>query len=357
MIRIDEIYNNVFLAALQDQKKKTFIHWFDPFGSTDFNDLCTFPKIIPGSNYAPDQRILFWDQEPLYRDHLRQCLTSYDRVFHNGDRRIIVTSEYNSEDVRWVKDTYGLEPAYYFFHAWAALDWYRGYNHTFLMQPFKDRFPSFTFLCPNNIIGGQRKHRLELLSELVNHNLVYTNLISFPEYCPYENKTVAELCQNYNINMSYVKLPLKIDSGANYHKNSHCIDMWDLSKQSLLHVVTETAYKGNKQHITEKTFKPIVMQQPFILVSCRGSLEYMRRYGFKTFSDFWDESYDEADDNIRISKIGKLLADLDSLSNHEKQQLQKNLSATVEHNYNWFYSQEFEQLLWGELQTMVNTWL
>jgi hypothetical protein len=132
--------------------------------------------------------------------------------------------------------------------------------------------------------------------------------------------------------------------------------MWSLADQSLLHVVTETVYHGKKLHLTEKTFKPIVMQQPFILVSCQGSLEYLRGYGFKTFNNFWDESYDEADDATRLLKIGLLLSDLDGLSAREKQHLQQALVKTVEHNFNWFYSREFEELLWDELTTMIKSW-
>jgi hypothetical protein len=132
--------------------------------------------------------------------------------------------------------------------------------------------------------------------------------------------------------------------------------MWPLADQSLLHVVTETVYHGKKLHLTEKTFKPIVMQQPFVLVSCQGSLEYLRSYGFKTFGNFWNEDYDDKDDDARISCIGKLLADLESLSVKEKTQLQQHLAPIVEHNFNWFYSREFEELLWNELTTMIKSW-
>lgn len=355
MIRIDEIYNNVFLAALQDQTA-TGLHWFDPFGSTKFNDLVNSPPI---DYFDAKHRIIFWDQEPIHRDIIQNFLNQFIGLFRHAHTNrqypiTLVTSEYNSDDVQWACDTYSLKSAYYFFHGWAALDWYRGYNHTYLMTPFKDRRLTYTFLCPNNIIGGKRKHRLELFSELVNRDLVHNNLVSFPSCCPYENKTVTELCQEYDIHLSPVDLPLKIDNGIDYHNNSHCIDMWKLADQSLLHVVTETVYNGQKQHITEKTFKPIVMQQPFILVSCQGSLEYMRMYGFKTFRDFWDESYDDSDDNSRILKIGKLLNDLNHLSPGEKKQLQHYLTPIVEHNYNWFYSREYEQLLWKELQGMID---
>jgi len=348
MIRIDEIYYNTFLPQVQDQPLHG-IHWFDPFGSVKFEDLCSVPA-VPWNDQAV--RYLFWDQEPLHRELVDQTLSKFKQVY-NGQHHI-VTSEYNSDNVDYVKNTYGFTPHYYFFHAWAALDWYRGYNRTFLYKNFQQRQPTKTFLCPNNIIGGKRKHRLELLNELVDRELITNNLISFPDCCPYENKTVTELCKEYNIDLGYVDLPLVIDQGANHAGNSHRIDMWHLAEQSLLHVVTETVYHGRRQHLTEKTFKSIVMQQPFVLVSCQGSLEYLRRYGFKTFDSVFDESYDHCNDNDRIMRVGKLLSDLDSLSTKEKQQMQQHLVSIVEHNFRWFYSQEFEQLLWQELQEMIN---
>jgi hypothetical protein len=98
------------------------------------------------------------------------------------------------------------------------------------------------------------------------------------------------------------------------------------------------------------------MQQPFIIQSCKGSLEYLRRYGFKTFGEFWDESYDQADDSTRTYEIGKLLQDINSMSQKEKASLQSAVSTTVEYNYQWFYSAEFEKLLWKELDEMMSKW-
>jgi hypothetical protein len=348
MIRIDEIYNNIFVPSMQD-RGVVGLHWFDPFGSTDFSDICNVPPV----NEA-DLRLIFWDQEPLHRDRV-QCFFDQFNSIYRGPKNI-VTSEYNSEDVEWVCDTYGLKSSYYFFHAWAALDWYRGYDRSFLSIPFSQRSPTHTFLCPNNIVGGRRKHRLELLSELVDRELVTHNLVSFPNICPYENRSVAELCQDYDIHLGSVDLPLMIDRLSNHANDSHKIDMWKSADQSLLHVVTETVYAGRKQHLTEKTFKPIVMQQPFIIVSCQGSLEYLRRYGFRTFNDIWNEDYDHCDDAVRIMKIGKLLHDIDSQSHKEKQDLQRHLAPIVEHNFRWFYSRDFENLLWQELQDMIKQW-
>jgi len=349
MIRIDEIYSNIFVPRIQSQSYQC-AHFFDPFGTTAFENLCQIPYIE-----TINRNFLFWDQEPVHPDVHQSTLDQFFKTFESKET-IFVTSEHDSEFVDWVCDRYGAKPAYYFFHGWAALDWYRGYNRTLLSIAFRDRSVEKTFLCPNNIVGGKRRHRLDLLNELVDRELVENNFVSFPARCPYENKTVAELCQQYDIPLGHVELPLVIDQGVNHAGNSHQIDMWPLADRSLLHVVTETVYQGRRNHLTEKTFKPIVMQQPFVLVSGRGSLEYLRRYGFKTFGEFWNEDYDDKDDDVRVVRIGKLLNDLDNLSDKEKQQLQHHLTATVEHNYNWFYSREFEQLLWNELTDMIQSW-
>jgi hypothetical protein len=349
MIRIDEIYSNTFLPLIQSYPSQCS-HFFDPFGTTDFANLCQVPYITD-----IHKNFLFWDQEPFYPDIHQATLDKFFSHFISR-QTVFVTSEYQSDNVAWACEKFGMQPSYYFFHGWAALDWYRGYNRTFLSRSFRDREIQKTFLCPNNIIGGRRRHRLELFAELVDRELIDGNYVSFPDRCPYENKTVVELCKEYDIPLSAVNLPLKIDQGSHYQNDSHQIDMWALADQSLLHVVTETLYSGRRSHLTEKTFKPIVLQQPFILVSCQGSLEYLRRYGFQTFGKFWNEDYDYYDDDTRIMRIGKLLNDLDDLSAKEKINLQKHLAPIVEHNFNWFYSREFENILWQELLHMTQSW-
>ena len=351
MIRIDEIYDNVMLPLVK-KIPSTGLHWFDPFGSTDFKDIVCKPAVYG----VPDNRIIMWDQEPLHRNRFTPFIEQFKPLYLHTKKCRLVTSEYNSEDAVWAKDTYGLEMDYYFFHGWAALDWYRGYNRTIIAQNFEERKPYNTFLCPNNIIGGERRHRIEMLQQFVGRNLLDKNLISFPDVCPYEGSSLKLLCIKYELDCPNVRLPLMIDNGSGYAAKSHQIDLWDQANNSLIHVVTETVYRGKKNHLTEKTFKPIVMQQPFIIQSCRGSLEYLRRYGFKTFGEFWDESYDQADDSTRTYEIGKLLQDINSMSQKEKASLQSAVSTTVEHNYQWFYGEQFEKILWNELEGMVAKW-
>jgi hypothetical protein len=90
------------------------------------------------------------------------------------------------------------------------------------------------------------------------------------------------------------------------------------------------------------------------LVAPAGSLAYLREYGFKTFADVFDESYDlEIDDMRRIEKVTDLLKDLNNLSVAERQQIHKACLPMVEHNYNHFYSGGCTDILWTELTGML----
>ena len=90
-------------------------------------------------------------------------------------------------------------------------------------------------------------------------------------------------------------------------KNGHFLwdDFDDVSYNHEFWLVTETVnYAGDEDYghvfLTEKTFKPILLKMGFLIAGCKGSLNKLRDLGFKTFSDYWDESYDTVDcDNER----------------------------------------------------------
>ena len=329
------------------------LHWFDPFGSTNFNDIVNSHPINNKKNDAT--RYIFWDQEPVYRENLQTFLKQFLEIY-DAKKTVLITSERNSNDVAWVCDTYGIVADYYFFHGWAALDWYRGYNHSFLSQPWPDRKFYHAFICPNNIVGGQRSHRLRLLSELGRRGCINQNLISFPATCPYEHKSVMELFQEHNLLFpKNLSLPLIIDNGKNHSGDSHRIDFWTQSMKCFCHVVTETVYDDNRIHITEKTFKPIVLQQPFLIVGNRGALKYLRDYGFQTFGDLWDEDYDDLDHEHRIRAVADICEDITSWSLSKMQQAQLKIANVVRHNHDWFYN-EFQNVLWKETCEMVKRW-
>ena len=327
------------------------LHWFDPFGSTNIEDMCNVPKINWGEAKL---RVIFWDQEPFYKEtstmFLQKFMPTYD------GKKILITSEKNSQEVAVACDTYGISTDYYFFHGWAALDWYRGYNHSFLSQAWPDREFDHAIICPNNIVGGRRTHRLQLLSEFGKRGCIDQNLISFPATCPYEYKSVKKLFREHALSFpKNLLLPLVIDGDGNHASNSHRIDFWAQAMRCFCHLVTETVYDDRRVHITEKTFKPIVLQQPFLIVGNRGALKYLREYGFQTFGNIWDESYDDLDHRHRITAVADICEEITSWSPQKMRQAQLEIADVVKHNHDWFYG-GFQDMLWKETCEMIDRW-
>ena len=331
--------------------------------------------------------IFFFDQEPI---HLSIHMPTFDQVVKlnqdiysdkywqrqdDGKYKLvgyiarppgfvapgyIVTSERDSENVEFICEKYKWKALYYFFHGWAALDWYRGYDRTFLIQPWTERTIKKTFIAPNRIVAGARQHRLEMLYHIFRNDLL-NNHISCPAVCPAENisihQAIQPLAQKYpDIESVFAKqtLPMNFSGETDHPMHSCWLSLFDESAESLLYLVTETVYTGRRHHITEKTFKPIAMGMPFVLVGTRGSLEYLRSYGFRTFEGIWDESYDQAEDSVRIERIASLLRSLDELPVAAKQHLFEQAQEVIEHNWNHFYGGGFEHVLWIELQEMLN---
>ena len=143
------------------------------------------------------------------------------------------------------------------------------------------------------------------------------------------------------------------ETDAPMHSNQ--LSLFKECAESLLYLVTETVAHERRHHLTEKTFKPICLRMPFIIVGTTGSLAYLRSYGFKTFNHLWDESYDdEVHNDQRIEKIAFTLKAMDILPAHEKQRLFDMAQEICEYNYNHFYNGGFEQILWNELTGMID---
>ena len=273
----------------------------------------------------------------------------------------LVTSERDSENVEIVCKKYQWKSLYYFFHGWAALDWYRGYDRTFLIRPWTERAITKTFIAPNRIVAGERQHRLEVLYHIFKNKLL-NNHISCPATCPVENvsidNAVRPLVNQYpDIQSVFAQqtLPICFAGETDHPMHSCWLSLFDESAESLLYLVTETVATGRRHHLTEKTFKPIALGMPFVIVGTRGSLEYLRSYGFRTFEGIWDESYDLEQDEVRIERIASLLRSLDELSPEAKQDLFDQAQQVIEHNWNHFYHGGFERILWAELTEMLNS--
>ena len=321
--------------------------------------------------------IFFHDQEPVDIDLYKSL---FDEVAEVGPRGLgwelkedkwiqhfptpenighIVVSE-RGEMVEKLCEHYGCTSHYYFYHGWACLDWFRGYDKTFLIPRAQDRKPTRVFMSPNRIVAGKRNHRVLFLYHVFKNGL-QNNHISAPRICPVENIDITSIAQKYiNVYQDITQvfesadLPRLFADETTQNMSSCWLTNFVEAADSLVYVPTETVFFGRRTHITEKTFKAIALEMPFVLVAPAGSLAYLREYGFHTFDSVFDESYDlETDDLQRIEKVTALLKSLDQMSTKQRLEIHKICLPIVQHNYNHFYHGGFADVLWQELKSML----
>lgn len=102
-------------------------------------------------------------------------------------------------------------------------------------------------------------------------------------------------------------------------------------------VINETRFAQPTGNFSEKVFQAMQYKKPFILVAPPFTLQYVKSFGFKTFDNFWDESYDTImDHEVRLSMIFKLIDDLDKKSISELKEMYINMGEVLNHNLKIF---------------------
>lgn len=362
MFSLDRFYN-ILHNNLINQFENGRSVYFYPFGTYDTTtflndkiDTGSMP-IAPYSNFWITQRhwlhCYFFDQEPYYEYTLPIIQKSKLEPEHYiGPRRIsiLANSEKSKLKTEFVKNN-NYYDWYYFYHGFAALDWYRDFQY-FEPESF-NRFDK-VFICYNHLTSKYRSYRLHLVSNLIEQDLAKYGLVSLfhdeweqtikDTNNPLDKRARVKIYQT----LKNVSNPLTIDTDTPTGEMSAKVNFKDLTR-ALFHVVTETVYFQDKLHLTEKVFKPIVAKRPFFLVAAPGNLAYLKSYGFRTFDRWIDESYDlETDHYIRIEKITFELAKLCAMSPALLKQMHTEMQEVLEYNFNHFYTQ-FKDLIVDEL--------
>lgn len=100
-------------------------------------------------------------------------------------------------------------------------------------------------------------------------------------------------------------------------------------------VAETTMWRNDPLFITEKTFKPIAFQHPFIIFGQPGVLQYLHQQGFETFENIFDESYDTLTEiDVRITQIANQINNY-SHKNYDLLTLEK-----LRHNKELFFNEQ-----------------
>jgi hypothetical protein len=206
------------------------------------------------------------------------------------------------------------------------------------LQSQKPNIKRFSMLSRN-----YNRWRLHLYAELVNKNLLEKVNYTFNNIYPYGETRVFSLEEIKNdlteIGISFTSHLEQWVSGMPYTlKNTRIQEklsdrIYNIIQTSGINIVIESHFDpywnfGEQDDLdpqefspsfpTEKIYKSIACRKPFIVFSTPRFLKEFKELGYKTFSPFINESYDEIDNNIdRLNAIVAEIERLTKLSNHE----------------------------------------
>ena len=266
---------------------------------------------------------------------------------HYHDYVLLLHSEMHSQDVKWFEQ-HGSIGVYWWCHAIIARDWFRYAEADPMLSV--SHTPQKDFLIYNRAWSGLREYRIKFTELVVDYNLQDHCKLTFN---PQDNE-INWLQHNF-VNPAFAPSrkdlhkhfqPSTVDGTASADYNN--IDYMNTSME----IVLETIFDDTKWHLTEKTLRPIACGHPFILVSTPGILQYLKHYGFQTFGEYIDESYDTIKDPVeRLQAVVRLMHTLAKLSMQEKKLLYSNLAPICEYNKRRFFSKDFFDQVVEEFQT------
>lgn len=346
------------------------IYRFWPHGSKNILN-CTTLKEYPWFQLMTRPHVVHFDQEciPECWTHLQTREFDYEQELFIVDRAfpvfkknnlvpyslcgkmILVHSEFNSSMVKKL-EAQNYIPVHWFSHGIIARDWYRYAEHDpALQQPRQlgDR----KFLIYNRAWTGSREYRLKFAAMLAQSNLAdqCQMTLSFVDNNRYYKtyRAIRSHWQVDSIDLEDFFEPCGADSAASADYNQQ-----DYAKK-IIEVVLETIFDEDRISLTEKSLRPIATKTPFILAGPAGSLQYLRRYGFQTFSPWIDESYDNEPDPVkRLTMIVKELERLAAMPTEEFETVWDQCSRIAEANCCHFFSGNFENAVLEEYQQGID---
>jgi hypothetical protein len=185
---------------------------------------------------------------------------------------------------------------------------------------FLNNYNKLHFLCFNGI---PRLNRILIFEELNQNEKLKGKSIT----------TLRGIEKNHYYDIPNWELR-KLSAGASLNIQAHL--------DCFVNIVNETLFELDSIFISEKTYKPIYMCQPFIIFGNPHTLKKLKELGYKTFDKWWDESYDsEIDVNKRFIKMVNILEQISEWDMDKCFEIKKEMQDILIHNYkNMFKTDE-----------------
>lgn len=197
---------------------------------------------------------------------------------------------------------------------------------------------SFDKLYSSLANGRPAQHRYEFTKKLWQQGLITNGVVSMCHMSAGDEEFESNL-------------PMILDGKDNTWSDN--IDENFLFDNVFLWVSNETHMDNKLTLFSEKTIRPMLYMNPFVINGDAHTLAYLKSLGFRTFDEFWDESYDTITDQSR--RQDKIISIIKDLRDENLEELYNKMKPTLEHNRNLLMNTDFLQILRNFLTSENNT--
>lgn len=219
-----------------------------------------------------------------------------------------------------------------------------------LLKPYEKKFYYF-----DSLLGNEKPHRTFIANKinesifckkfLLSYKINYFNKGWFDD----EDIVYLEKPNNFSSNFTFSSAEAKYENVLTSVSKVLPINVYNSSYFS---IIAETNYKNGIIFPTEKTAKPLIAKRLFIIFSSVNFLKNLRMFGFKTFNNVIDESYDsEIDDFRRWNSAWK---QVEYLCNCNQEMIIEKIKPIVEHNFNHLMNFDFDQFVQSQIKEIIN---
>ena len=215
-------------------------------------------------------------------------------------------------------------------------------------NPPRQDFPldrPYAFEC---LLGARREHRDFVMLNLQQSGLLDCSIVTYRDlfvghWIDQTPERVAKLFDNIVLQYPYVSTNLDPAWEVKQQMDNSVSGLvpWEIYNRTWFSVVCETLSQGRVFLSAEKIAKCLQARRLFVVFAIQGFLQHYRNWGFETFGDVIDETYDlEPDD---ITRWGRAFEQVKSLCGQDLPTLLQKLQPRLDHNHHRLYALEQEK--------------